>query len=530
MAINSLNFIFFVAIVCFLYFIFPKKIKWTVILAASYIFYFLSSGKLIVFLLTSTVSIYISTLLMERIDKRTKQECKAIEDKEKKKKIKQKAKTTKKWIVALTILINFGILWILKYFNFMVGNLNFIFEKLHFQIEIPFKKFILPLGISYYTLQAISYVIDVFRGKVSADKNLARVALFLSFFPQIVEGPIGRYDHLAMQLYEPHKFEYRRVKFGVQLMLWGYFKKMVIADRAALFVNTVFESYSNYCGITILFAIALYTLQIYAEFSGCMDIVRGVAQILGIDLAKNFERPFFSKSVQEFWRRWHITLGAWLKEYIFYPISFSKFTMKLTNNVKKIFKNSYISKLIPAAFALFFVWFFNGIWHGASWKYICYGLYYYTVMLVGMLLEPVLTKLIKKFKINTQTFSYKLWQMIRTTTIVLIGMLIFRARRLKVAWSIFKSIFTLNSIETLFNGKLFEIGFKNGDFTILVVGTLIMFVVSLLQEKGYKIREKISEQNIVFRWMLYYGIIFAIIIFGIYGKGYDASSFIYGQF
>ena len=205
MAINSLYFILFVAIVCILYFIVPKKVKWLVLLLSSYTFYFLSSSKLIVFLLITTLSIYLAALWMGKIDKKAKQTCKTIEDKTKKKEIKQKAKTKKKWVIALTVLINFGILAFVKYFNFIAGNLNSVFEMLHFQIEIPFRDLILPLGISYYTLQAISYVVDVYRAKIEPDKNLGRVALFVSFFPQIVEGPIGRYESLATQLYEPHK-------------------------------------------------------------------------------------------------------------------------------------------------------------------------------------------------------------------------------------------------------------------------------------------------------------------------------------
>lgn len=530
MAINSLKFILFVAIICMIYFVAPKKAKWIVLLVASYLFYFLSSSKLIVFLLVTTLSIYLIALWMGKIDEKTKKTCKTIDDKETKKQIKQKAKTKKKWLIALTILINFGILAFLKYFNFIAGNLNSLLELVHLEVEIPFRDLVLPLGISYYTLQAVSYVIDVYRNKIKPDKHIGRVALFVSFFPQIVEGPIGRYEHLAHQLYEPHAFNYHNVKYGIQLMLWGYFKKLVIADRAALFVNTVFGSYEQYAGITIILAIALYTLQIYAEFSGCMDIVRGIAQIMGIEMAHNFERPFFSRSVQEFWRRWHITLGTWLKDYIFYPISFSKFTLKLTGLAKKVFKNSYISKLIPAAFALFFVWFGNGIWHGASWKYICYGLYYYIIMLIGMLLEPVGNKLIKALKIKTETFSYKLWQMLRTTGFVFIGMMIFRSHSLHDAMKMFNSIFTWKSIGTLFDGTLFKIGCVPQDFIILAIGVLIILVVGILQEKGYHIREKIEEQNLPFRWLLYYGIIFSIMILGIYGPGYAASDFIYGQF
>ena len=529
MTINSLNFIIFVAIVCLVYFIAPKKIKWIILLIANYIFYYLCSNWLIIYMLITTLSIYLIGLYIGKINIQTKERCKK-EEKIIKKKIKHKAEIKKKWAVALAIIINFGLLIFLKYFNFLAENINSLFGVLKIHIEVPFRKLLLPLGISYYTLQAISYVVDVYREKYQPDKNIGRVALFVSFFPQMVEGPIGRYDDLANQLYEPHKWNYERVKFGVQLMLWGYFKKIVIADRAALFVNEVFINYQKYAGLPSFLAIALYTVQIYAEFSGCIDIVRGTAEILGINMAENFKRPFFSRSVQEFWRRWHITLGTWFKDYIFYPISFSKLTANITAFSKKIFKNSYITKIIPAIFALFFVWLGNGIWHGASYKYILYGLYYYAIMTLGMIFEPLMDKMLKLLKINKEVFSYKLCQIIRTTLFVMLGMLIFRSVDLHNAWEMFKGIFTRNNLEMLSSGKIFKIGMTRGDFLILFIGTLIMFTVSILQEKGYKLREEISKQNLPFRWILYYLIIFTIIIFGIYGPGYVASDFIYGQF
>ncbi len=530
MTINSLSFIAFVAIVAIIYFIFPKKARWVVLLVANYVFYSICSNWLIIYMLVTTLSIYLVALKMGKIDVKTKEIVKKEENREKKKEIKNKAKTKKKWLVAIAVIINFGILIYLKYSNFLSENINGLFNIVKIPIEIPFRQILLPLGISYYTLQAISYVIDVYRGKYLPEKHLGKLALFVSFFPQMVEGPIGRYDELGHQLYEPHKFEYTRVKFGIQLMLWGYFKKMVIADRAGLFVNEVFANYSQYLGIPIFFAAALYTIQIYAEFSGCIDIVRGVAQILGINMAENFKRPFFSKSVQEFWRRWHITLGTWFKDYIFYSVSFSKLTQNITTFAKKVFKTSYIAKLIPAIFALFFVWFGNGIWHGASWKYICYGMYYYVIMVLGMVFEPLMNKILKLLKINKETFSYSFMQMVRTTLFVIIGMLLFRSPDLNIFGQMFTGIFTREHLEMLSNGKIFEIGLTQADFVVIVIGVIIMFVVGILQEQGHKLREDISKQNLPFRWILYYSIIFAIIIFGIYGPGYVATDFIYGQF
>lgn len=528
MAINTLEFLIFVALICIIYFIVPKKIKWVVLLVASYIYYFLASGKLTIFLMITTLSIYLIGLGLNKIDDKTTIICKELE-KEKKKEAKNKAKREKKLLILLAVLVNFGILAILKYSNFFGENINYLFSNLNIKYEIPKLDFILPLGISYYTLQAISYVIDVYRGKYKADKNLGRVALFTSFFPQMTEGPIGRYDDLAMQLYEPHKFNYQNVKNGILLMIWGFFKKMVIADRAGMFVNTVFANYTDYHGIVMLTAVILYTIQIYAEFSGCIDIVRGTAQIFGITMAENFKRPFFSKSVQEFWRRWHITLGTWLKDYVFYPISFSNACVELTKLSKKISK-SYLSKIIPAAFAMFFVWFGNGIWHGASWKYVFYGLYYYVIMMLGLLFEPVFKKVIEKLKINTEAKWYKGIQMIRTTIFVLIGMLIFRSKDLISAFNIFKSIFNMDNINMIFTRKLFNIGIHTKDFLIIGIGVIILLFVGIMQEKGIKIREKISRKNIIIRWILYYTILLIIAIFGIYGPGYAATDFIYGQF
>ena len=350
MAIISLQFLAFIAIVGLIYFAVPKKIKWLILLLASYIYYFLSSSKLTIFLIITTISIYFAALAMSNIDAKSKTKCNG-QEKETKKKLKKTAAKNKKTILILTIIINFGILVFLKYGNFLSKNINDLFNLININYNIPLRKIILPLGISYYTLQAISYVVDVYRGKYKAEKNFGKVALFVSFFPQMLEGPIGKFDELAEQLYEPHKFDYKRIKFAIQLMLWGLFKKLVIADRAAIYVNEVFGNYSNYSGIVIVMAVILYTVQIYAEFSGCIDIVRGVGQIFGVTMAENFKRPFFSKTIQEFWRRWHITLGAWLREYVFYPISFSKACINLTTWSKKIFKG-YIGKLIPAAFAL----------------------------------------------------------------------------------------------------------------------------------------------------------------------------------
>ena len=332
MAINSLEFLIFVAIVAILYQGLPKKIKWVVLLVASYLFYFFNSTYLTIALMITTISIYWIGLKMKKIQEIAKGDIKKIEDKEQKKKRKQQAKKEQKRVIAFGIIFNLTILVVLKYSGFIGENVNSLFQILHIGVEIPIFKFILPIGISYYTLQAISYIVDVYRGKIQADTNLGRIALFLCFFPQVIQGPIGRYDRLASQIYEPHTITYQTLTKGTQLMVWGYFKKMVIADRIAIYANEVFNNYTQYSGFIILFGIIAYTIQIYTEFSGGIDIIRGVAEIFGINLDQNFERPFFSKSIDEFWRRWNITLGTWLKDYVFYQVSLSKLSMTVKSS------------------------------------------------------------------------------------------------------------------------------------------------------------------------------------------------------
>lgn len=484
----SIEFLLFVLVVVFLYYIFPKKYRYVILLLGSLIFYYLFSGKYIIFIILSSVITYFGGRLIEKYS------------------------NNKKMILVISILLNLSFLLILKYNNFFGDIFNFV------GINIPYKKFILPIGISYYTLETISYLTDIYRKKTNSEKNYLKVLLFLVYFPQIVEGPIANYSRLSKTLFNTEKFNYDNFVSSFVLIGWGFIKKLVIADRAGIFVSKVFEN--NYGGILLIVGILLYTLQIYADFSGCIDIVSGVSELFGVKLDENFKRPFFSKSIQEFWRRWHITLGTWLKEYIFYPISLSKLNMKLNLKLRKM-KSKYISRFIITAFPLFFVWFFNGMWHGASFKYVVYGLYYYVLMMIGILLEPILKKIISIFKVNTEVWSYKFFQAIRTILIVCFGMFLFR-------------VDSFAQMGVMLHSKastaLFSLGLKKADFALLMVGILVMLVVGVMQEFNINIREELQKQNLIFKWLVYYIIIFSIIIFGIYGKGYDAASFIYGGF
>lgn len=524
MSYSSLGFLVFTAITCIFYFILPQKCRWTVLLVASITFYAINSKLLTVFILLSTAVLFVFARLIDKQNRLYKERKKQLQ-KDERKALKAKTDRIKKVYIAFAIIIDAAFLLVLKYTGFFAATADSILSAFGADISVKAISFILPLGISYYTLTGISYVTDVYRGNIKAETNPLKLLLFLSFFPHIVEGPFSRYGELSPQLFEGSSFDFIRLKSGLLRVLWGLIKKIVLADRAAFLVNAVFDDPAAFSGANALLAVLLYTFQIYTEFSGCMDIVCGISEMLGINLAENFRQPFFSKSIDEFWRRWHITLGAWLKDYVFYPVSLSKSSKKLSAFCRKRL-GGYYGALIPAAYALFFVWFLNGFWHGASWKYVFYGLYYYVLMMLGKLSKP----LFDKFKFNRQNNTFKAFQIIRTDIIVFTGMLIFRSHDLKTAGSMLNSIFTSFNFSVFTDGSIINYeNFTPWDFLIIVIGVLALLFVGILKEKGVNIREKILERSFLLTWAVLLSFIFILIIFGIYG-GDTVSTFIYGQF
>ena len=393
--------------------------------------------------------------------------------------------------------------------------------------SMPTLKLFLPLGISFYTFQSMGYVVDVYREKFPAEKNIAKFALFVSFFPQIIQGPISFYDQLAHQLYEPHKVDFTRIKYGCELILWGFFKKLVIADRAVIAINTVVADYNQYNGTTLTFTVLLYALQLYADFSGGIDISRGIAQILGIDMAENFKRPYFSKSINEYWRRWHITLGAWMKEYVFYPLSLSGTFLSASKKMKasrfgKTKAGSHIAKVLPTAIASLIVFLIVGIWHGSSWKYVAFGLWNGGIIMLSILLKPVFDICNKKLHINPNNFFWKLFQMLRTFIVVCIGYVFDVAPSFRQAIQTFAFIIKrqrTRGLENFFNG----IGLKPRDYIIISIGALIVLIATTL-------REILDKKNFYLRWFILLFFVFAVMTYGIYGPGYNAANFVYAQF
>lgn len=529
MSFISTKLLLLVMIAAVIYYLMPKKYQWMLLLAVSYVFYAASGINTMGFILFTTATTFLGGFFLEKTAEKGRiklEEGKAELTSEKKKAIKAQTKRNKRLICALILVLNFGVLAFLKYFNFTIGNINLILEGIGSGQRLNAMNLLLPLGISFYTFQSMSYIIDIYQGKYAAEKNIFKFALFVSFFPQILQGPIGRFDRLAHQFYEGHQFELKNIQFGIQLILWGYFKKIILADRAAVLVNKVFSDYTNYHGFYIVVAVVLYSVELYADFSGGMDVVIGIAEIFGIKMDQNFARPFFSRSIGEFWRRWHITLGTWMKDYIFYPFSLSKAMNKFGKFSKKRFGNT-IGRVLPICLANLLIFFIVGIWHGAAWKFVAYGLYNGIIIAFSNLMEPVYKWCLAKLHINGEARPWKLFQMIRTIILINIGWYFDMATDFKAAIIMLKNTFVGLSFSTFKDGSLFKIGLTQRDFVFIGIGCAVWFVISVLQERKIKIRETLALAPLPVRWIIYFMLIFATPFLGYIGA---STGFIYAQF
>ena len=539
MSYSSINFIAFVALSVLAYFALPlKKHKWIVLLISSYIFYLFAGYKYVAFIMFTTVSTYIIARWLDTISRRSKETMQANKkewDRQTKKRFKSKIKRNKRLVMSMCLVLNFGILAFLKYYNFLAGSLNDVFGNFGMSFSVPTLNLFLPIGISFYTFQTMGYIVDVYREKFPAEKNIAKFALFVSFFPQIIQGPISFYDQLAHQLYEPHKMDFTRFKHGCELILWGFFKKLIIADRAVIVINTVTANYNSYNGTVLTFTVLLYAVQLYADFSGGIDISRGIAQILGIDMAENFRRPYFSKSISEYWRRWHITLGAWMKEYIFYPLSLSSAFLNASKKMKATKfgatkAGAHIAKVLPTAFASLIVFLVVGVWHGASWKYVAFGLWNGGIIMLSVLMKPLFDGTLKKLHINPENFLWRLFQILRTFIIVCIGYVFDIAPSFKHAVWTFKKIL-FNQHFGGISAQIYGLGVNKFNMIVLTLGSIIILFVSLYQEKSKKqIRTVLDKKNF---WIRYCAILFllsAVLVFGLYDPGNATATFVYAQF
>ena len=540
MAFFSWQFIVFLIVSVTVYYMIPGRFQWIVLLISSGWYYLVGGGpRAAVFVAVTVVTTWGGACLMDRIPQREEKKLRSGEDagetgklaREQKKALKAVVQRKKRTIMICVLLLNFGILGVVKYGGFVTSNLNSMFDHFRLGMRIPGADFLLPLGISFYTFQSMGYLIDVYRGKYSAERNVLKLALFTSYFPSILQGPINRHDELAGQLYAPHKFSGRRFREGILRMLWGFFKKMIIAERAAIIVNEVFGGFEQhrYAGFTIFVAALLYGVQLYADFAGGMDIVFGASELFGIRLRENFRQPYMARSISEFWQRWHISLGGWMRDYVFYPIALSKPFAKMQKNLKKKV-NPYFGKVFPSFLASFLVFILVGIWHGANWKYVIYGIYHATFVSTETLFEQPYAAMRRLCRIRENASGWKLFQMVRTLFIVSIGRYCDVAPDAGTVFRLLRATFSKFNPWIFFDNSLYELGLDEKNFGLLIIMILLLAAVDLVNERGKTLRGVIAAQQLPFRWAVYLAAVSAILVFGMYGPGFDMASFIYAQF
>lgn len=530
MLFTSYEFLFFLLILLGLYYVIPARFQWVLLLGFSYLFYLAANPWYLLYILTTTVTVYLSAVRIEKIRAEQKAylaQNKDSLDREARKKYKGRQQKRMWHMLLAGLLFNLGILAVVKYANFAIHNLNIVLHTFGSPSEIRPLDLLLPMGISFYTFQALGYLIDVYRGSCSAEKNLFRFALFVSFFPQLIQGPISRFHELSQTLYAEHPFDRSQLLGGLQRILWGFFKKLVIADRIIIGVNEIIKNPEQYSGAYVFVGMMFYAAELYADFTGGIDITIGIAQCLGIVVTENFNRPYFSKSIKEYWRRWHITMGTWFTDYIFYPVSICRPMLKLSQFSRKHF-GDVIGKRIPVYLSSFLVWFATGIWHGASWNFIVWGLGNWVVIMISQEFEPCYQKFHRKFHVKEKNW-FRLFQIVRTVLLMSCLRTFDCYRDVPLTFRMFGTMFTTGNWHILWDGSLLALGLGCADYVILAAGVALLICVSLLQRRG-SVRQQIAAKPYAVRFAAWYGLFLAVLILGVYGIGYDANQFIYNQF
>lgn len=516
----------FLPLVIVLYCAMPKRWRWSVLLGASYLFFWCVSGKLLVFALISTVSIYVAGRIMARQI--------AARDNALKEASGGRAEIRRRFgrrmgmVLVATIALNVGMLAAMKYLVFFGGLAASLLQLFGFGATFALPVWAAPIGISFYTLMAVSYLVDVYRGTIPAERHFGRVALYLAFFPHIMEGPLARYGETGSQLSAGNSLTWNNFNAGVMRILWGLAKKVIVADRLDAFVKPVFDNYAAYDGGVIALAAIVYTVQLYCDFSGTIDIALGIGRIFGVKLPENFRQPFFSRTASEFWQRWHITLGTWFRDYVYYPVSLSKPMKSLTKTARRRLGNR-IGPLAASSVALFCVWVANGLWHGAGSQYLFFGMYYFVIILAGGFLEPVMQRFSVQRGINRQCVGYRVFQITRTLVVVFVGELFFRANGLNAGLAMFAQMVGSFSLDSFTNGALLHLGLDIHDYLIIGVVLVVVLGVGIAKERGGDPIAFVRSRTAL-RWAVPLGLLTAVVVFGAYGAGYAPVAPLYAQF
>lgn len=497
MLFNSFRFLIFFPVVCIIYYIIPYKFRHVFLLVASYYFYMCWNVKYAFLMLLSTIITYLSGIFIDKANKISQEEKKQI---------------CRKLCVFISFSTNLAILFFFKYFNFLITSLNKLLGYIDVSLLDVNFDVVLPVGISFYTFQALSYTVDVYRGEIYTEKNFLKYALFVSFFPQLVAGPIERSKNLLRQINVKHNFDLHRVHTGLILMLYGLFQKMVLSDNISLIVTEVYDNYNDYGSVELVFATVLFAFQIYCDFGGYSNIAIGAARVMGFDLMENFNTPYMADTVANFWRRWHISLTTWFRDYLYIPLGGNR-----KGRVRK-----YLNIMI--------VFLTSGLWHGASWHFVAWGGINGLYQIVGDILKPIRDKLTEIFIIDRKVMSHKILKVVTTFIFVDISWIFFRADSISDAFAIVNGICTRIHLGVLINGSLMQIGIDKKQFIILLAALIILISIDVCKYMKVNLIERLCEQGAWFQYIVYLFLIYSILIFGNYGPTYDASQFIYFQF
>ena len=522
MSLTSVSFLLFAAVLLALYYCVPKKLQWAVLLAGSWGFYLAAGWRYVLFMAVTALSTYTATRIMGGRLHRQEQylkENRTSLSREEKKAYKAKVRSGNRLWLTACLTLNFGMLFLCK------AALTEPVRSLVQGGNLGFLALGLPMGISFYLFQTMGYCIDVYRGTVKAEKCFFKLSLFVSFFPQLIQGPISRFSQLAPQLFGEHRFDGRTVAFGLQRMLWGYFKKLVIADRIAVAVAALKNPALGGSGFFLL--TLFYAARLYADFTGGMDMVIGLSEAMDIRLTENFHRPFFSKNIAEYWRRWHISLGEWMKDYIFYPISVSQPMLKLSKAGRKRLGN--FGKRLPVYIASVATWLVTGIWHGLSPNFVLWGMLNCFFIVASEECQPLYARFHGRFHLKE-----KAWYGIFETVRMFLLMNLIRAcdlfPRVGDYFAGLASMVTTPNFGIFTDGSLGKLGLTGLDFGILGFGIVLMLSLSIFQEKRGSVREGLQRLPWPCRYALIFTLLVAVLLLGSYGIGYDAGSFIYNQF
>lgn len=482
MLFNSIEFVFFFPIVVIAFFAIPHRFRWTLLLAASYYFYAAWRPEYLILIIASTLVDYAAALRMGACD----------------------TKRGRRWWLWLSLLSNLGLLFTFKYFNFFNGQLAGLFEFLEVPYRIPELDVLLPVGISFYTFQTLSYTIDVYRGARSPERHLGYFAVYVSFFPQLVAGPIERSRRLLPQFFEKKSFDAARVISGLKLMAWGFFKKLVIADRLAAFVDTVYNNPDGYTGVAVILATVCFAYQIYCDFSGYSDIAIGAAQVMGYDLMTNFKRPYFARSIREFWQRWHISLSTWFRDYLYVPLGGNRTTKW------RWYTNLMITFVV------------SGLWHGANWTFLMWGFLHGFYLFFSIITNRHREWLARVSRLDKWPALHKLIKIAIVFVLVNFAWIFFRANSISDAFLIIRNMFYLDLSVLIIPSP----GEVHLEYLIALLSIIFLETAQIVQERKGSVRSFLERQPIWLRWAAYYWLLLMIILLG----KFHSVTFIYFQF